>query len=916
VKNKRRKSVWKISGVIAFIDALIFNGDLKKDGYDVAYKKLREKFAEKLKRYNFNKTMFRRKVNERIWTDAILSQMRDAIRYHLNMDDAYKHFSFIPYGQFVYKWNQLKGKSAKAKHTGFVRGVGRIAKEISSFSPKPYEFPENNFEHPIDVGKSVVFLNGVNLGIPHSRVIDENPARQALINAELNGDPSVILTNFIDLRFKKASGSALRVYRALTSGRNINPDVFDEDYAEEVRKILANDKDERIIYQTTAELFVDSLYGWLKIVGSGKPIYSGNIYIVLGYKEEAMIAAAAYSEVHYFWQKELNRLQLMRKALLYRLSKARKNELPETEEIETKLHKLEEEIARKRAISNVSDRDFQAYFNRVLAFVVSKIEKTIPNSKVIGIGSQYIRLHDGVVKVHIPNHIRPTDRLLADYCNNYTDEVLSEKLPNAVVICHPYALGYKYTMRENDKDGRRGDSGIFVAPIVVDERRIADVLKKTIRTIPGISKATSSKQFKAGMLRLVSTSGTIQPEVWSISALGKRAKLHKKAHGKKIKAESYIWIMVGTDPHWGSSTKQFVFTEDGRRLDVVGAIIELMRRDNLFDGNKIPIHMFVLNDDPTQGHNFNTQQRPHVNKMPYIDLETLMREQIELAEKSQNVEDVRNILKNIREIALNQVMLRAEHWTQDQMKMVLDHFIEPNVDFFDAVLRRALSANITVRGISEIGGNIYDARDPGIINIGTGNHFAKSVDYELTEGFIYVRVLRALLMRSGRWSSNGSILKRLVKAPLYSNQFVAFGTVGVSEKYEWGIDWRDAPARMSGWGDPLLGWVRVDLRRGNYGRHMNGKVTVKICGDKHFGAETMTPWALYVMGMPGTVTDQYAEMGGAFPPNNTGVSFIGLPVDGPNNAPILTRSISFARIVKMLEDNEFIDWETFFVNPA
>ena len=94
-------------------------------------------------------------------------------------------------------------------------------------------------------------------------------------------------------------------------------------------------------------------------------------------------------------------------------------------------------------------------------------------------------------------------------------------------------------------------------------------------------------------------------------------------------------------------------------------------------------------------------------------------------------------------------------------------------------------------------------------------------------------------------------------------------------------------------------------------------MSVEICGDKHFFATTMTPYAIYHMSAPDTPTDVFAEWAGGFPPNNTGVSFIGLPVDGPESGPIIVRTFRLDRIRDYFNGKkpEF-DWERYLPNPA
>ncbi len=924
-KAVKKKNVWRIPELRKRIETLILDGSLLSGGYDGIYETIRTEFAEQLKEpgYMLDKPKFRRKVSEFLWPERVLKQLRDAIRHQMDMETVCSRLSYIPPGQFLYKWNQLKGKAPESKRTEFVRGVGRLAQEISTESDEPFEFPKSTFDDPYPislVGKNpfIAFLNGVNLGVPYSRVIDENSARQALIVAERRNAAAVVLTNPLDIKFVKASGSGLQVNRARLAGTNINPGVFDEEYAKEVRRIAEKRPHNALIFQTLAERFVDGMQGWAKIATSqGKPVYSGSVVIVLGYKDEAMIDTAAYWEAHYFWQLELNRLNVEKQLVMYQIANARKNNL-DTRWLEDELDRITKRIARTR-MTNVTDWDFKRYYNKVLRFVIDTLHKTIPNSTVIGMGTSYITLDGKIVEINIPRHTRSggaSNDLLASFCDSYGPRAMRGKLADAVVICHPYALNCKWTKRENDQDGKRGDSDIFVAPIVVDEKHIRNVLSDHIRAVPGIAKSLFTEQFKAGMLCLELVNGTLQPRDWSLRSMQDFVKRAKRKSKKVCPAEPlYIWMMIGTDTHIGSVSREYVMTDNGCALGSVEAVFELMRRENLFETRRFPVHMFVVNDDPVQGHNFPTQARLHPNRMPYMKLERWMNEQM-MDMRSASPRRALEIANEMRMVSLRQILIRGEHWTAEQVRMLIDMLIKPHLDFYDALLRRWVASGLSIRGISDISGEIYDTRDPGAINWGSGNHILKSTDGEMVEGFIYAEVLRALLGGCPSWIGKDDLLERLIQAPMYSSQAIAYGCFSTPGGYEWGLELRDSPTKMAGWGDPLAGWVSVDLRRGNYSRIMDERMTLKICGDKHFGAFTRTPWAYYVMGMPSTSTDQFAEGFGGFPPNNTGVVFVGLPAEGPKSGPILVRSLSFQWMKQILEGGMEFDWESFLPNPV
>jgi len=183
----------------------------------------------------------------------------------------------------------------------------------------------------------------------------------------------------------------------------------------------------------------------------------------------------------------------------------------------------------------------------------------------------------------------------------------------------------------------------------------------------------------------------------------------------------------------------------------------------------------------------------------------------------------------------------------------------------------------------------------------------------MPEGGLYADKIRDKLLAIPRWHGKDKLVRQLVKAPMEGNIFIGWGTIQAPGGYEWGIDLRSSPASMGSWGDTLLGVVRNDERRGNVSSMFEEKVRLITFGDKHFHGDVSTPLAKYHMCASGTHTDTYGHRG--FPPNNTGVSFVGLPVDGPDY-PVLRRTMRFDQLQQLVNAKDRFDWEQFLPNPA
>ena len=94
---------------------------------------------------------------------------------------------------------------------------------------------------------------------------------------------------------------------------------------------------------------------------------------------------------------------------------------------------------------------------------------------------------------------------------------------------------------------------------------------------------------------------------------------------------------------------------------------------------------------------------------------------------------------------------------------------------------------------------------------------------------------------------------------------------------------------------------------------MEGRYCITTFGDKHFFGTGITAQKLFHMCAPGVHTDRYGEHG--FPPNNSGVSWIGIPAEGPQ-LPFLFRYLRYDQIARLALAGFKFDWEAFLPNPV
>jgi len=922
---------------------------LKKDGLG----KLHRQIMQEFRGCKLTKQGLGQRAIKIIWNKETDKALQEVVRNNPmltkeTLKDVLKEefcrlYPYIPFDEAQKRALWHRGITKKRMPIGrnkTLPGIGRIGLDLKPSELKEFKMPIHAFANPFKIevrdseNWSLMFLNGSNIGTRHGGDIVGNVSRRALSDANERGDAAIIATNIISVDFKKTAGPP-RVGRALVFGDNVNPDLIKEpEYRKIVERILAEHPVDEIIYRTVEEVVDDILNGWLKISlkPDNKPEYKGPVYIVLGNNENDLIKAAAYWEIRWWTIKKQNELR----DKLSRIKTARKAaEKREEFDLVKNLGEQEESLLsqlHRTTMSNVATQEWQRFYDHARAVVVKKIEKAIPNAKIIGQDTSFVEIGGKKIEISIPSHRKVTDALLPDYTLKYGSKNLQERLAPLAVICHPWALQGRQTVREAEYNGQRGSTKVFVAPIAIDNAYLKKVLKASTSQDHQLARAVFSEGFKPGVLRLDCVSGVADADFLSVESLASFKEYPKKRRKSRNaiydRGSKYIWIEVSSDPHWGSRAKEFITCNipsserKGLRLGMTEAVSEMMRYGGLCRNGNMRVHLFVTPDDQSQGQHFPARTQIHPHQLSAQMIETQAQkilQDMEEAKKTGDIDKVSEVIQKLNDFYGYQIEVRASDYPLDQMLQVMERSIETNVDVFREILKSANRAGVVIRGVGEFanvkhGG--HDTRNCGIINIGSGNHFERTVEQEIAEGPLYAKHLRAILSRYPEWRDKEKLLEKMVVAPLYSGEFIGWATVQVSGGHEYGLDIRATPTRMAGWGDTLLGATRNMPMRGNYSRIFNNRLPI-LClyGDKHFFGTAVTDCAIHHMCASGTHTDRFGELG--FPPNNTGVSFVGLPVDGPDRGPILVRILPFDIIKGFVEDSPRpFDWDNFLPNPV
>ena len=898
---------------------------MEEQGRNRLHEKILKEFNHRLDKRSLGK-----KIRRLIWSNKIVDEaLQQTVRWALSLEEFSRHYPYIPPDIVERRAAYHHGITKKSKlPTGeTLPGIGRIDLSQNVEALQDFKMPKHAFKSPVIVETQsaenwkIMFLNGANIGTVHGGDIIGNIPRQALSYADKKGIDAVVLTNILCLDLKKAGGPPM-IRRSHVFADEISPDfIKDPAYRKEVERLLAEKSRTELIYQLTEELLDNVLSGWTKISlkPNHRPQYRGPIYVVLGENENNLIDTFTYWEIKWWTvRKQLELKFKLGSAEIAKKAAEKREDFETAEDLTEEIKNLQAQYERTR-MTLVATEEKHRYYKLARAAVIKKIEEAIPNSRVIGQDLSYLQVKEKKIEIYIPSHSRVSDRLLTDYALRYGPKNLKGGLADAVVICHAAALQYRMTVREADYDGKRGSSKIFVAPIAIDGDFWREKLEPSVAKSHPLAKAVFNEGFNPGVLVLSCINSAIIDDVSSPESLGAFKQYPKRKDSYRW-GPKYIWFMFCADPHWGGRAKEFVLSKElKRRLGMGDAVFQMMRRDGLFEDDNMPVHIWGSPDDQTQGQNFPARTQPHPNQMPYLLAEYLANEMQHKVEKARNLKEAIRNSEKMKSHLLYQLEVRGTDFLLDQVMEMMERDIELNVDAYSAILRRFKKSGLCLKGVGEFVNKEYqgfDTRNCGAINFGSGNHFEHTVEGEIVEGPFYAKHLRALLGQESRWRDQREEIKKLVAAPLYSGKSIGWSIIQMPGGHEYGFEFRNKPTRMSGWGDTLLGTSKNFPSRGNYTRIFNGRLPIlSVCGDKHFFGAVLTDYALHHMCASGTHTDRYGEEG--FPPNNTGVSFVGLPTDGPDSGPILIRTLPFDVIKDYVGDNpRSFDWEAFLPNPA
>ena len=939
--GRKRTNVWRIPDLEKRVIALIRDGVLlKDDGEKFIVSTIVDEFGDKLAdaKLKFTLAKLHARLRDLVWTKTVRRELWNAQGNNL-VDTFREYHSYIPAAMVDRELRKLKGVTHTKSIVEMKAGMGRLTPENLPLDAGKYEYPPNSYAEPLvlsdDEYGCVEVINGALVGIKYPD-IEANTLRRAMADARKRDAAAIVLTNLIDLWTKKTAGY-LAVYRAMVSGIQINPDRFPSEYQGTVRAILSRTITDETIYQTLNERFEEILDGLHKIThrpdDKGPEAGDVPVFIQLGYKEEELINAAAYYELRYMTVVKQAQISAELQMVSRRLEKAREEgdqaDIAKYSARKAHLRRMKARVI----ITNHTAPEYEYYRRRFRAYVVQRLESTVPNSKVIAQGSAYLKAGGKIIKTVIPSDDSVTSSRLADAGSGYGFELFRDELADLTLVCPPFSTNFRDVGREDSKDFTPVTKYIAVAPSALDAEFLRGQFKDIIRKAHPVLELINDPTFKPGVLLLTWNNGILSYQSLPIERLDRNDELDENEtnYAFPFPRAKYVTMFVDTDNHFGAPDKRYIWDPEERiHLGTAEAAIEMMRRENIVNATDIPVHMTAEMDDATNGDMwFAPRYRPDPQEMTIIKFERWLREitnEIKLAAERNDTAAVEQMTEEVNRISIAQLYFRGEDFPHHQMMQVYDRHIGPNLDFYSAVLGRFVRSGIQLTPISKLNRTMIDTRDLGVHNFPNGNHRIKTLEQKDLEGDYLARHLREMLKARPEWRrflrtnkftpvQTDDFFEAMVRAPRFGNETYGWGLIQAPGGFKWGVRVHGSPARLSSWSDLLEASIKSDIARGDDSYGLSKYVTLTLFGDKHFYGQAETERMLYVMCAAGVHTNVYGTSGG-FPPNNTGVCFVSLPVGGPTEGPIIVRRLPHDFLRDWFAKPTSFDWRSFLPTPV
>lgn len=666
----------------------------------------------------------------------------------------------------------------------------------------------------------------------------------------------------------------------------------------------------------TIKVYLDHVFQEVKkkfLNVEGKPIFHGNIYVVLGEIEESIAM---------FYANEALRAELFKeKALAHKKMRQLRSDLKNTygKDREQILQEITDWEIYDRILvlmGNISPDVINDRRQQMINYLAYMIETNIPHAKVIGIGDTYIKVGKEVLAVVADKVTNSVNGGLAGRLRkgiyNYVKAHSGDRVPECTLGggLSPWGTGLYASFRVRTTAKKQSLDDVRMAEVTqllpcVDSHLYRETVRAMVKSKDKIAKLASTTNFESGMAMLwFFEPGPLSRFEWYNSACLTNKDIFgcRELFGKFLKDEDQrtkrIYAYKEGCTHFGASyVARYDSPNDreGRYLKYHSQVLfESFIRDNA------PIHLYQNDGDIQHWMNYKTFKEGNPQ---WKDPEEMYKLLTDIEKNSQLTLEER--LKIMKTYALKNMIVSGVMQPEDQIELYA-RSLAPYAKFFKSVVERSLKAKLTFNGLLSA------------ISIGQGNHnehtFKGNTDVRFSEAKLTRKEIVSMLRGIGYNPEN---LENLVVACQVGGEGMANGTFKVEalgdQAYEYCLFMKHKQG-SSKTEDNMRDMILNFSSRGSADDYEEGKFTINLAGDDHMGGHAITRNAFHFK-TGGQMFSAPFGLKFDFPKQNLFSGIWSVPAGGPHWGPLSIIRFDF-RAVRKLAAYKITLPKELFENPV
>lgn len=816
------------------------------------------------------------------------------------------------------------------------------------------KLPINSFSNPEVIpirdgdDYAIGFANTVFAGGKTNKGLFQNFLRYA----ETTSVDAIVLTGnviYMDLtRYSK-----FKPDRAANSEVNLDHRLIDYPATvvksgREPKRLLEGNKPVYVTFKERLDMVIQNSLPQMFTDESNQPLYKGPIYITLGDMEEELarqhtnelVRIERVKEAEYVnsqirelkdkakgltkliaqSQKKMNKVQEKIPSLASASEDSRDDEIDENDMVSELDQEIEDLAEQRKDLTSKID-DWEQYKSRVImtntdedyikigssqmrGYIIKRIEKAIPNSKVISTGEAYIQLNDLVGKI-IPcaNKLSgsPSDTLMARLKRRTASDLHQGGEEVDFVIGG--GLSPEYSREYLTTNGIHGTKTITVTqlPTCIDSKACESKSAGKVRTGgDDLAKLAQHPDFKSGAIvhRYINRIGTVQN-------LREEFLTNKEMFKDNSSIMSYTLahMAIFGDQHWGSKYMSLIET-DTDILPTYTVAQQMLREIGA------PILAIASLGDETQERNYDTSAEGH----PDLLRPSQVRMKLERIIQIENVAKREN---EMRKLAMLQTLRSGQIMPQDQLHEYLNAL---DYGLIGETIKRADEVGLYGPSYLIINGNHCAHTTFGMYT--TAQLIAREVKLKLgikdddmvMEEHLLQRVMAPMFGSEGLYAELWGVAPGVEHGDILDSKGSREKALTQNEHYLYALYARHKQASTKT-GDNMKGSRDAFNNRGQAFRFTDGRDYIVLSGHDHMAGETSSKRGEHHRSACFMERNGYGEKLDYGAPT-IGFHVKGLPVGGYKAGPVVTIDFPLEYIQRWASEKPAINMEKLFHNSV